>query len=55
VLLLFQASLLACYWAEGVHTATYLLNLIRTKAISSPHPTLTSLAYLVDVVSLYLP
>jgi hypothetical protein len=25
--LLFQASLLAHYWAESLHTATYLLNL----------------------------
>jgi hypothetical protein len=37
--LLFQASLPARYWAESLHAATYLLNLLPTKAIStlSPH------------------
>jgi hypothetical protein len=38
--LLFQASLPACYWAESLHAATYLLNLLPTKAILAPHPTL---------------
>jgi hypothetical protein len=33
--LLFQASLQACYWAESLHAATYLL----TKAISAPPST----------------
>jgi hypothetical protein len=36
--LLFQASLLAYYWAESLNAATYLLNLIPTKAISAPSP-----------------
>jgi hypothetical protein len=34
--LLIQASLLARYWDENFHTATYLLNLLPTKAISAP-------------------
>jgi hypothetical protein len=34
--LLFQASLQARYWAESLHAATYLLNLLPTKAISVP-------------------
>jgi hypothetical protein len=33
--LLFQASLLARYWVESLHAATYLLP---TKAISVPSP-----------------
>jgi hypothetical protein len=36
--LLFQASLPACYWAERLYTATYILNLLPTKAISTPTP-----------------
>jgi hypothetical protein len=32
--LLSQASLPAHYWVEGIHTATYLLNHLPTKAIS---------------------
>jgi hypothetical protein len=36
--LLFQASLPARYWAESLHAATYLLNLLPTKAISAPSP-----------------
>jgi hypothetical protein len=34
--LLFQASLPARYWAESLYTATYILNLLPTKAISAP-------------------
>jgi hypothetical protein len=37
-LLLFQASLPACYWAKSLYTATYILNLLPTKAISAPTP-----------------
>jgi hypothetical protein len=37
--LLFQASLSARYWAESLHAATYLLNLLPTKAISTLSPT----------------
>jgi hypothetical protein len=33
--LLFQASIPAHYWVEGFHTATYLLNRLSTKAIST--------------------
>jgi hypothetical protein len=36
--LLFQASLPARYWAESLHDATYLLNLLPTKANSAPSP-----------------
>jgi hypothetical protein len=36
--LLFQASLPARYWAENLYAATYLLNLLPTKAISAPSP-----------------
>jgi hypothetical protein len=36
--LLFQASILARYWVEGLHTATYLLNRLPTKAISTTSP-----------------
>jgi hypothetical protein len=36
--LLFQASLLAQYWVEGLHAATYLLNRLPTKTISTPIP-----------------
>lgn len=36
--LLFQASLPACYWAEGLHTTTYLLNRLPSKAVSHPTP-----------------
>jgi hypothetical protein len=37
--LLIQASLLRCYWAEGLHTTTYLLNHLPIKAIqfACPH------------------
>jgi hypothetical protein len=37
--LLFQTFLPAHYWSESLHAATYLLNLLPTKAISahSPH------------------
>jgi hypothetical protein len=38
--LLFQASLAAHYWAESLHAATYLLNLLLSKDISPPPPTL---------------
>jgi hypothetical protein len=38
--LLFQASLSARFWAKSLHAITYLLNLLPTKAISAPHPTL---------------
>jgi hypothetical protein len=31
--LLIQASLPGRYWTEGLHTATYLLNHLPTKAI----------------------
>jgi hypothetical protein len=34
--LLFQVSLPAHYWAESLHAATYLINLLPTKAISAP-------------------
>jgi hypothetical protein len=36
---MFQASLPAAYWVEALHTATYLLNLHPTKALSiaTPH------------------
>jgi hypothetical protein len=34
--LLFQDSLPARYWAESLYTATYILNLLPTKAISAP-------------------
>jgi hypothetical protein len=36
--LLFQASIPARYWVEGLHTATYLLNHLPTKAISTTSP-----------------
>jgi hypothetical protein len=36
--LLFQASILACYWVESLHTSTHLRNLLPTKAISAPSP-----------------
>jgi hypothetical protein len=39
--LLFQASLPARYWAESLHAATYLLNILPTKAISAPSPHFT--------------
>jgi hypothetical protein len=40
--LLFQANLPERYWAEGLHTATYLLNRLPTKTIQAacPHMTL---------------
>jgi hypothetical protein len=31
--LLIQASLSGCYWAEGLHTTTYMLNYLPTTAI----------------------
>jgi hypothetical protein len=33
--LLFQANLPGRYWAEGLHTATYLLNRLPTKTIQA--------------------
>jgi hypothetical protein len=36
--LLFQVSLPSRYWAESLHAATYLINLLPTKAISAPSP-----------------
>jgi hypothetical protein len=36
--LLFQASIPARYWVEGLHTATYLLNYLPTKVISATSP-----------------
>jgi hypothetical protein len=39
--LLFQASIPACYWVEGLHTVTYLLNRLPTKAISTTSPYFT--------------
>jgi hypothetical protein len=36
--LLFQSSIPARYWVEGLHTATYLLNCLPTKAISTTSP-----------------
>jgi hypothetical protein len=36
--LLFQASLPARYWVESLYAATYILNLLPTKAISAPTP-----------------
>jgi hypothetical protein len=36
--LLFQASITACYWIEGLHDATYLLNRLATNAISTTSP-----------------
>jgi hypothetical protein len=36
--LLIQASLPECYWAEGLHTAVYLLNRLPTKTISAACP-----------------
>jgi hypothetical protein len=36
--MLFQASIPARYWLEGLHTATYLLNRLPTKAISATSP-----------------
>jgi hypothetical protein len=36
--LLFQASMLARYWVEGFHTATYLLNHLPCKAINVSYP-----------------
>jgi hypothetical protein len=36
--LLIQASLLRRYWAEGLHTATYLLNRLSTTAIQAACP-----------------
>jgi hypothetical protein len=36
--LLFQAFIPARYWVEGLHTATYLLNCLPTKVISTTSP-----------------
>jgi hypothetical protein len=36
--LLFQPSLPVRYWAESLYAATYLFNLLPTKAISAPTP-----------------
>jgi hypothetical protein len=35
---LFQASILAHCWVEGLHTTTYLLNPLPTKAINTTNP-----------------
>jgi hypothetical protein len=37
----FQDSILARYWVEGLHTATYLLNHLPTKAINTTSPYFT--------------
>jgi hypothetical protein len=39
--LLFQTSILARYWVEGLHTTTYLLNRLPTRAISTTSPNFT--------------
>jgi hypothetical protein len=39
--LFFQASLSTRYWVESLYTATYILNLLPTKAISAPTPYFT--------------
>jgi hypothetical protein len=39
--LLFQASIPVRYWVEGLHSATYLLNRLPTKAISMTSPYFT--------------
>jgi hypothetical protein len=39
--LLFQASMLAHYWVEALHTTTYLLNRLPCKAISASCPYVT--------------
>jgi hypothetical protein len=39
--LLFQASISARYWVEGIHTTTYLLNCLPTKPISTTSPYFT--------------
>jgi hypothetical protein len=39
--LLFQASIPARYWVEGLYTATYLLNCLPTKAVSMTSPYFT--------------
>jgi hypothetical protein len=39
--LLFQASIMARYWVEGLHTITYLLNRLPTKVISTTSPYFT--------------
>jgi hypothetical protein len=36
--LLFQASLPPAYWVEGLHTTTYLVNLLPTKTLASSTP-----------------
>jgi hypothetical protein len=41
--LFFQASIPARYWVEGLHTATYLLNRLPTKAISMTNHTSPSM------------
>jgi hypothetical protein len=38
---LFQFSILARYWVEGIHTTTYMLNRLPTKAISVTSPYIT--------------
>jgi hypothetical protein len=40
-MLFIQASLLGRYWAEGLHTATYLLNRLPSKMIQAACPHLT--------------
>jgi hypothetical protein len=41
--LLIQASLPGYYWAEGLHTTTYLLNHLPSKTIQAAYPHLTLL------------
>jgi hypothetical protein len=48
--LLFKASLPASYWAEGPHTATYLLNRLPSKTVSHP----TSFFALFGIVPSYM-
>jgi hypothetical protein len=39
--LLFQASFPVCYWIDGLHTATYLLNCLPSKMIRESCPYVT--------------
>jgi hypothetical protein len=39
--LLFQASFLVCYWIDGLHTATYLLNRLPSKMTCESYPYVT--------------
>jgi hypothetical protein len=49
-MLLIQAFLPGCYWAEGLHTATYLLNrlLLKTIQAACPHLALFGSALLYE-------